>query len=121
MKDRQELRSGAFLQAEFEFKGLTVKPITARTLLLLEKMKSPFYFGGEQLKGLIDVIYVCSRPASDVLRQINNNTIEEAIYDFADTFSAEDLNALNEIVTNTNNEVAATVVELVEGNSDEKK
>lgn len=117
---RDEKLIRGYLNNGFTFKGVHYKPLSARTLLLLERVQSPFYHGGNNLKGLIDFLYISSHDSADVLKLINDDTFEAVIYDFADTFSPEDLNDLGEIVSKQNEDIGAAMVEVRNDDSEKK-
>ena len=109
--NREEKITEAVTNDGFIFKGVHYKPVTTRMLMLLEKFKSPYYVGGDQLKGLMDLLFICT---SD-LRAIQRYTSEEfddAVYEFADGFTAEDLAALGEITKEKEKIDTSTIVEV---------
>lgn len=122
MKDRDKKLVSGFLSQGFEFNGVTYKPLTARTLLLLEKANSPFFHGGgTQLKGLLDFLFVSSNDSKTVLNAINSESWEETIMDFADSFTSEDLTNLGNMVNESNENVSAALVEVRETGTNKKK
>lgn len=110
MKDRKEKIVSGFLDSGFSHKGIDYKPITARTLLLLERCQSPYYFGGNQLRGLLDVLYIGSHDSKTVLAAMNDSW-EETILEYAENFTTEDLTSLGSIVNIANENCSASVVE----------
>jgi len=111
-----------FLSDGFSFKGTHYKPLTAQTLLILERVKSPF-FTGEDLgvRGLLDFLFVSSHSASDVLPLLKDaDAWELAILEFAAAFSAQDLEELGHLVAESNEQVAAAVVEAREEGTKKK-
>jgi hypothetical protein len=110
-----------FLAAGFDFKGISYRPLTARTLLLLEKAGSPFYFGGDQLRGLLDLLFISSHDSREILAAINGEAFDEVILDYAETFSPDDLNELGQLVDRSNADAAAAVVEVKEKAGSPKK
>lgn len=119
---RNTQRIAGILSEGFEFKGMNFKPMSARILLLLEKAKSPFYHGGDQLRGLLDVLFISSHESRAVLKALNESTWDETIMDFADQFSAEDLQDLAEIVEEQNDQASSAVVQVKEkADADKKK
>jgi len=107
------MSAAAFLDEGFTFKGTHYRPLTARTLLLLEKAKSPFFTGEEAgARGLLDFLFVSSRPSADVLPLLRNaDDFDLAVLDFADQFTAVDLEELGRLVAEGNEHVAASIVE----------
>lgn len=115
---RNDKLISGFLDSGFDFKGIHYNPISARTLLLLERCKSPYYFGGNQLRGLLDCLYICSHSSKEVLA-VSPDDWEVMILDYADSFATEDLTELGDIVNKSNEDSAAAVVEV--RNNDGKK
>lgn len=105
----------------FEFKGMHFKPMSARILIMLEKAKSPFYFGGDQLRGLLDFLFISSQETRDVLKALNTDTFEEAVMEFAELFSPGDLQELSKIIEKQNEDSSSAVVEVREKDSGKKK
>jgi hypothetical protein len=120
MKNRDEKIVNGILSNGFEFKGVHYRPISARSLLFLEKVKSPYYVGGDQLRGLLDFLFISSKESKDILKAINTDW-DEAIMEFADEFSMEDLTELSKIVGDQGDDAASAVVEVREKASDKKK
>ena len=122
MKDRDKHLVSGFLSQGFEFKGITYKPLTARTLLLLEKAQSPFFHGGgNQLQGLLDFLYVSSNDSKTVLNAINSDSWEEILMEYADNFTSQDLTDLGNMVNEQNENVSAALVEVRETGNTKKK
>jgi hypothetical protein len=110
---REEKIVNAITDSGFEYKGREYKPLTTRTLLILEKFKSTFYVGGDQLRGLMDYLYVaCHDPK--VINRFTTEQWEDGILDFAEEFSPEDLKTLSELVKTANDDSASTIVEVRE-------
>lgn len=116
--NRDEKVLNAVSTEGFTYKGITYKALTPRGLLLLEKHKSPFYVGGEALKGLFDYLYVCSQDPKKLVK-ISKEDWDDVIYEFADTFSQEDLTELGRLTQEFNELQASTIVEAK--NTGEKK
>jgi len=114
METRDSKIVSGFLTQGFSFNGVHYKPISARTLLLLEKVSSPFYFGGNQLQGLIDFLYVSSHDSKEILSLINSGDWESSILDYAETFTSSDLEALGKLVDASNEDASAAIVEVRE-------
>ena len=110
MKDRDTQIVNGILSEGFQFKGVHYRPISARSLLFLERVKSPYYVGGDQLRGLLDFLFISSKETKDILKAINTDW-DEAIMEFAEGFSMDDLNELSKIVEEENDNAAAAVVE----------
>jgi hypothetical protein len=113
VKTRDNQLVAGFLSDGFTFKGTHYKPLTAQTLLILEKVKSPF-FTGEDLgvRGLLDFLFVSSRSAADVLSLTRDaDAWELAVLEFAAGLTSQDLEALGHLVAESNENVAAAVVE----------
>jgi hypothetical protein len=105
--------AAAFLDDGFSFKGVTYRPLTARTLLLLERAKSPFFTGEDAgARGLLDFLFVSSRDSAAVLPLLRESDAWDlAVLDFADQFTAADLEELGRLVAEGNEHVAASIVE----------
>lgn len=119
MRDKK-LVSG-FLSTGFEYKGVEYKPLTTRTLMALEAANSPFYFGGSDLKGVMDLLFVSCNPSKDILDSIRSGTFDELVWDFAEGFTPEDISNLKELITKQNEDAAAALVEVRESAGDSKK
>lgn len=109
--NRDEKILNAVTTEGFTYKGVTYKALTPRGLLLLEKHKSPFYIGGDPLKGLFDYLYICSQDPKEVTK-IPVDKWDEVIYDFADTFSQDDLTELGNLTQEFNDLQSSTIVEV---------
>jgi hypothetical protein len=120
MKNRDEQIVNGILSNGFEFKGEKYRPISARSLLFLERVKSPYYVGGDQLRGLLDFLFISSKESREILKAINTDW-DEAIMEFADGFSMEDLTELSKIVGEQGDDAASAVVEIREKATDKKK
>lgn len=120
MKNRDEQILNGILSDGFEFKGVKYRPISARSLLFLEKVKSPYYIGGDQLRGLLDFLFISSKETKDILKACNTDW-DEAIMEFAEQFSMEDLKELGEIVNAQGDDAAAAVIEVRNKATDKKK
>ncbi len=120
-KKRDARIVSGFLNEGFEFKGTNYKPLSTRTLLLLEQAKSPFYFGGNQLRGLLDWLYVSSKDSSEILRVIKEDSFDAAIMDFAEQFSALDIEELGNLMNESNEDAASAIVEIKGKTGSEKK
>jgi hypothetical protein len=112
MSKRENQIISGILNDGFEFKGIKFKPMSARILLLLEKVKSPFYVGGDQLRGLLDFLFIASKESRDVLKAINEGTWDETIMEYADSFTADDLQDLAELVEAQSEDASAAVVDV---------
>jgi hypothetical protein len=120
MKDRDTKIVNGILTEGFEFKGVHYRPISARSLLFLEKVKSPYYFGGDQLRGLLDFLFISSKETKDILKAFNDDW-DEAIMNFAEEFTMDDPTKLGNIVNEQGDDAASAVVEVREKASDKKK
>lgn len=115
MNRDQKLNAG-FLQDGFEFKQVHYKPLTAQTLIILERVASPFFTGADQgVRGLLDFLFVSSRPAREILPLTRDaDSWDLAVLSFAEGFTASDLEALGTLVAESNENVSAAVVEVRE-------
>lgn len=120
MKNRDEQIVNGILSAGFEFKGVAYRPISARSLLFLQRVKSPYYVGGDQLRGLLDFLFISSKETKDILKACNTDW-DEAIMDFAEQFTMDDLAELGNIVNEQNDNAASAVVEVRDKATDKKK
>jgi len=119
-RDRQITRG--FLATGFEFNDMHFKPLTGRTLLLLEMADSPFFVGGGgSMKQLLDVLYVSHEDCNIVTKAINEANFSEKVMDFAENFTMDDLNKLGEIVNTMNEDAAAAIVEVREDSTKKKR
>ena len=118
-KQREEKVVNAIITDGFVYKGIKYKTLTTRMLLLMEKFKSPFYTGGDQLKGLMDYLYISSQDLKKI-QTMTDEEFQDAVFDFADNFTALDLKELGEQVDKYSETASATLVEVRE-TGDEKK
>ena len=109
--NREEKITEAVTNDGFIFKGVHYKPVTTRMLMLLEKFKSPYYVGGDQLKGLMDLLFICTSDLKAIQRYTSEE-FDDAVYEFADRFTAEDLAALGQITKEREKVDTATIVEV---------
>lgn len=118
-KKREEKIVDSISTEGFEYKNIRYKTLTTRMLLLMEKFKSPFYTGGDQLKGLMDYLYLGSGDLKKI-QSMSKEEFDDAVYEFSDKFTALDLEELGRQVNSFVDNASATLVEVREG-SDEKK
>jgi len=109
--NREEKITDAVTNEGFHFKDIHYKPVTTRMLMLLEKFKSPYYVGGDQLKGLMDLLFICTSDLK-LIQRYNSEEFDDAVYEFADNFTAEDLAALGKITKENEKIDTATIVEV---------
>lgn len=120
MKTRDEKITEAVTTDGFQYKDRFYKSLSTRMLMLLEKFKSPYYFGGDQLKGLMDYLYIASSDAK-TLQRLPVEEFNDAVYDYADTLTSEDLSELGKLAQKFNDNASATVVEVREDSDSKKK
>lgn len=109
--NRDEKIINAVSTEGFTYKGVMYKALTPRGLLILEKHKSPFYSGGNALKGLFDYLYVCSQDPKKV-QSITLEDWDDTIYEYADSFTQDDLAELGRLSQEFNDLQASTIVEV---------
>lgn len=115
MKETRDKKiTRGFLATGFSFNGMDFKPITGRSLAMLEMAGSPYFFGGGAMKALIDVLYVSHEDHREVMKVIKDGSFDEVTLDFAEKFTVEDLGELEAIVTANNEDAAAAIVEVRE-------
>jgi len=120
-KKRDTQLGNSFLQTGFTFKGIDYKPLSARLLLLLSQAKSPFYFGGDVLRGIIDFLYIASHDSKETFKIINDNKWDETIFEYSENITTDDLNELSELVSKSTDNSSAALVEVRETDSPGKK
>lgn len=118
---RETKQVRGFLDDGFTFKDIYFKPMTIRTLLILERVGSPFYLGGDQLRGLIDYLYISSTDSKEIMNAITTDNFELAVMDFAEQFSSSDMDELNKIVAENSKDISSTLIEIIEPIDAEKK
>jgi len=118
-KSRDEKITHAVTTEGFEYKGVFYKTLSTRILMLLEKFKSPYYYGGDQLKGLMDYLYIASHDPKQVQR-ISFEEFDDIIFEFSDSLTAEDLANLGKIVQGISDESSSTVIEVKEDRNSKK-
>ena len=123
MRTRDEKLTGGFLNAGFSFKNYEFKPLTAQTLLILEKVKSPFFTGeGSDMRGLLDYLLASSKETKELLPLTRDaDAWELAVMEFAGTFTQEDLEELGELVAGITEEATSAVVEVRDDATGTKK
>jgi len=110
-KTREEKINNAITSDGFVYKGVHYKPMSVRTLLLFEKYKSPFFYGGDQLRGLMDFLYISSHDPKQVAK-IPLEQWDDTILDYADNFTADDLVTLGQMAEQSSENNAASIVEV---------
>lgn len=117
-KTREQKQVSGFLKRKFTYNGMDFKPLTARSILLLEQGGSTF--GDGKLSGLFDVLYISATDNETVLDVLDSGTFRSAVLDFADQFTTEDMDALTELLNGQQDEINANIVDVKE-TSDSKK
>jgi hypothetical protein len=117
---REEKITEAIVQDGFQYKDRFYKSLSTRMLMLLEKFKSPYYFGGDQLKGLMDYLFIASSEPK-TLQRLPIDEFDDLVYEYADSLVAEDLAKLGELAKAFNDNASSTVVEVREDSDSKKK
>lgn len=114
------LRAEAFIEDGFEYAGMKFRPMSATTLLLLEIVESPFFTGeGSAMRGLLDYLLIQSMPVAEARKLVKNpDRFEEAVMDFGEKFTTEQLKELDAMVSEASE---AAVASVAEPESSEKK
>jgi hypothetical protein len=113
MRSRTDKQTASFLNTGFEFKGISYKALTAQTLLILERVKSPFFTGEDAgVRGLLDYLFATSQETRVLLPLARSkDDWEMSVLEFAEQFTADDLEELGQIVSEASEEIASAVVE----------
>jgi len=117
-KKREKKITSAIADNGFTFKDRHYKPISTRSLLILEQFESPFFEGTFPVKSLLDMLYISTHDAKECALMTKEQW-NEAVSEFGDEFTPHDLELIGEIVRGENEKVASTVVDVKE--SGEKK
>lgn len=96
----------------FEFKGVKYKPLSLRTLALLEDVKSPFITGGGQIRALLDFMFISSHETKDIIQIIESNTWIENVLTYGEQFTQEDLDEMGKLVASQTETAGAAIVEV---------
>lgn len=100
-----------------EYKDLTIRPLTAATLSLLQRVKSPLASGDlESIDAVMDYIYVSSQPLK-VCKKSAQGDWRDKVTDFADQFTMEDIAELSKILNGDVEEINESVVDTKEDDS----
>lgn len=119
MKTRDQKITDAITNDGFTYNDTFYRALSTRMLLLLEKFKSPFYTGGDQMRGLMDFLYIASGDLREIQR-MTPSEFEDAVFEFADTLTTEDLNNLGKLSRSSNDDSASTVIQVKEDASGKK-
>jgi len=109
MSKRDEKITEAISLDGFEYKGQFYKAMTIASLLQLERLKSPYAVGGDQLRSLVDLLYMASHDVKEV-RKMTIEQWDDVVSDYADTLTLTDLQDLGELIRNRNDVDAATII-----------
>lgn len=119
MSKRKQNIIESFNDTGFEYKGVHYKPMSLRTLQLLERIDSPFFNGEDQgIRGVMDFLYISSKETKDILK-IGKDEWEAMIIDYAENFTLNDLQELTKIVNDKIAQSSDAIVEVRD--NDEKK
>lgn len=120
---RDKQLTDGFLFSGFEYNGIHYKPLTAQSLLILQKVNSPIYTGINAselwLQTVLEYMFVTSKPIKELLKAIPN--WDECILEFADGFAHNDLLEIGKIINEILEQTSAAIVETRSEDTDEKK
>jgi len=105
----------SFANDGFDFDDIHYRPMTMATLSILEMVDSPFFADddGGNVRGMMDYLFVHSIPVKDARKLSKSKEAwEDAVFDFGDGFSAAELEKLSELISEQNDMIAETVVEV---------
>jgi len=71
------------------------------------------------MKGLMDFLYI-AQGDQKAIQRMTPSEFEDAVFDFSDDLTPDDLNGLKVLADNMNTESSSTVVEIKEDNSKKK-
>lgn len=123
-KDKREKNlTDGFLFQGFDYKGVHYKPLTAQSLLILQKVNSPIYTGERTdelwLQVVLEYMFVTSKPIKEILKA--TESWEESILEYADNFQQNDLVKIGEIINKVLEQTSSAIVETRGDDDPEKK
>lgn len=113
MSKRKENIIESFDDGGFDFKGIHYKPMSLRTLRLLERVDSPFFNGESGISGIIDFLFISSHETKQVL-SISKDEWEATMIDYSERFTLQDLEELTKIVNYKIEQSSDAIVEVRE-------
>ena len=120
---RDKHLTDGFLSQGFDYNGVHYKPLTAQSLLILQKVNSPIYTGERTdelwLQVVLEYMYVTSKPVKEILKATEN--WEETILEYADNFQQSDLIKIGEIINSVLEQTSSAIVETRGDEDTEKK
>jgi hypothetical protein len=121
-KNREQKLNDGFLFDGFDFKGVHYKPLTAQSLLVLQRVNSPIYTGANEsnwLETILHYLFVTSKPIKELLKA--TESWDESILEFADEFQHQDLLEVGNIINEVLEQSAAAIVETRDDDDGGKK
>ncbi len=118
---REEKQVRGFLNDGFTYKDTYFRPMTTRTLLLLERVKSPYYSGGDQIRGMMEFLFISSTDSKEIVKLITNDEFESAVLDFSEQYEVSDVEHLAKLIQSNSEDASSTLVEIIEEVSHDKK
>lgn len=121
MKKREQKLVNGYNNNGFDFKGVHYKPLSLRTLSILEQVRSAYIseFGGE-LFSLLEFLYISSTKSNEIFRVIKAGEWEDTIYEFGEGFNPKDLEEISKLIAEQSDDAGAAIVE-IRGDTNEKK
>lgn len=81
----------AILESEKQIGGLTVYPLSVARYALLEKYKSPFLTGEDDIQRTITSLYIMTQPAAELAKHNANGTLETDALIWSDAVGVREL------------------------------
>lgn len=104
----------SFFNEGFEYKGIRYRPISAGSMIQLEIAKSCFLTDNIGVRGIMDFLYVHGEDKEivrTIIRRRDPGIFEDAVIDFAEQFSTNDLQELSKMIEEQANRVSENQVE----------
>lgn len=112
MKDKNEKKQyESFNNSGFTFKGQKYKGFNLSLLSILGEIESSF-FTDQDLKGILDYLFVASHDSDEVRDLIDAGTIRKAILKYGESFSIGDVGELQKLIKEESDKVEAMMVDV---------
>ncbi len=118
---REEKQVRGFLNEGFTYKDTYFRPMTTRTLLILENVKSPYFSGGDQIRGMMEFLFISSTDSKEIIKLIREDNFDAAVLDFSEQYEVSDVEHLANLMQTNNEDASSALVEIIEEVSPDKK
>ena len=110
----------AFNNTGFTFKGVKYKGFNLALLSILGEIESTF-FTTQDLRGVLDYLFIASHDSDEVRDLIDNGTIKKAILKYGENFEFSDIKDIQELIKIESDKVESMMVDVRGGDDDSKK